>query len=232
MARLESSQFIIQDSAARIGGLSDTYYQIAEESFALFLDDEQNLIPEAGPDDDPTKKLAQEHRMRVAGIKSIVFSAMCLEAAAFDFSAIQLGDNYTEQYLDKLDLVSKWMVITQLVCGRSLKDDGPALNGLRNLARSRNALVHQKSKPFKLDPTNLAGLEKNSNAFPGNVHNAFKSVVLLSLELHELIGHGSVLLRPFEKGIVSSRRELPKIKKVIEECRVIHRGHANKRRAS
>ena len=222
-----SEHLIIQDNSARVGCLSGTYYDIAEEAYALFLAEEENLVSPPGPDEDPTKELEQIHRITIAGIKSIVFSAMCIEAAAFDFSATQLSDSYAEQYLDKLDLVSKWVVIPKLVCGRSLKENGPALNSLRALVRARNALVHQKSLPFKSDGTSLEAIEKASNAFPGNVHNAFKTIVLISLELNEIIGVATAGLPPFEKNIVSSNQCTAQIKRVIERCRVIHRRNSN-----
>ena len=87
--------------------------------------------------------MAQNGRMLTAGLKTIVFAAMCIEAAAFDFAATQLSDSYAQRYLDKLDLVSKWVVVPKLICGRSLKESGPSLNALRVLVRARNALVHQ-----------------------------------------------------------------------------------------
>jgi hypothetical protein len=219
-----SEKLTVQDSWARLGGLSSTYYDIAEAAYDEFLAEEESPIPTPEPDEDPTDVTEQEARLRIAGVKTIVFSAMCIEAAAFDFSAIQLGDSYAEQFLDKLDIVSKWVVVPRLVAAKSLREDGPALNALRVLVRARNALVHQKSLPYDPDGRNLALVAKTSDAFPGNVHNAFKAVVLLSLELNEVLEVPSVGLPPFEKHVRSFRQPPTRVKKVIQRCRVINRG--------
>lgn len=222
-----NENLIVQDSWARVGALSWTYYEIAEQAYALFLTEEENRLPLPSHDEDPMQVMDQKKRVRVAGVKTIVFSAMCIEAAAFDFAAVQLGDSYATQYLDKLDLVSKWVVVPKIVSGKSLKEGGPALNALRMLVRSRNALVHQKSLPFDPEGKYMAAVAKASNAFPDNVHSAFKAVVLLSLELNELLDVVSAGLPPFEKQVVSSNQPTLQIKKVIERCRVIHRDSFN-----
>lgn len=218
-----SEHLLVQTEFVRLGGLSHTYYGIAEEAYELFLIDEKKQLPTPAVDEDPTDTMEQESRMQVAGVKTIVFSAMCIEAAAFDFAAIQLSDAYAEQYLDKLDLVSKWVVVPKLVCGKSLQEDGAALNALRTLVRSRNSLVHQKSLPFDPNGKNLTTVMKATETFPSKVHNAFQAVVLLSLELNELLGVFSVGLPIFEKHVKSFKNFPFHVKHVIERCRVVHR---------
>lgn len=55
-------------------------------------------------------------------VKTNVFSAMALEAAAFDLAAIQLSDKVAANYLDKMDLLGKGMIVPRLICGRSLTE--------------------------------------------------------------------------------------------------------------
>lgn len=220
-----SENLIVQDSFFRLGGLSWTYYDIAEDAYALFLTEESNKLPKPIANVDPTESMEQDRRMRVAGIKTIVFAAMCIEAAAFDFASTQLGDSYAELYLDKLDLISKWVVIPKLVSGKSFQEAGAALNALRILVRARNKLVHQKSMPFDIEGKNLASMLKADEAFPNDVHNAFKAVVLLSLELSQLLGVMTGGLPIFEKHVRSSKESPPNIKYAIERCRVIHSGN-------
>ena len=224
-----SEKVVMQETWARMNALSSTYYDIAHDAYDSFLAEEENLLPIPGENDDPTEVLDQERRVLVAGIKTIVFSSMCIEAAAFDFAASQLGDDYVEKYLDKLDIIAKWVVVPKLISGRTLKEDGPALNGLRILVRSRNGLVHHKSLPYDSDPEGkkIAAAEKASKVFPTNVHNAFKTLILLSLELNELLGVSSVGLPPFEKHVISLPGPSKRIKKVIERCRVIHNRRSN-----
>lgn len=95
---------------------------------------------------------------------SICFSAMALEAFIYDYAARNLGDGYVSQYLDKLDLTSKWLVVPRLITGSVIDSGCQAINLLRELVRERNHLVHSKSKPVSLNPEFLeqvAALHEN-----------------------------------------------------------------------
>lgn len=82
---------------------------------------------------------------------AVTFAAMCLEACIWDYAACNKSKRYTENHLDKLDFVSKWVVIPELLCGTDITkvavENTCLLEGLRNLRKARNALVHPKSKP-------------------------------------------------------------------------------------
>ncbi len=148
---------------------------------------------------------------------------MACEAAIYDLAAIQLGDEYAGNYLDKLDLVAKWVVVPSLICGQALKEKGPAINSLRTLTRTRNALVHHKSIPgFPLgEASSRAGeqLEK----IVKNTGVAFQSVVLLSLELNRVLKTPAGVLHFFEKAVMSlsSSIDRPRIAQEIARCREI-----------
>lgn len=47
----------------------------------------------------------------LGSIVSVVFSALSLEAFINDYASQRLSKSYFDNYLDKLDLVSKWVVI-------------------------------------------------------------------------------------------------------------------------
>ncbi|MGY2397732.1 hypothetical protein [Pseudomonas sp. SDO5271_S396] len=90
---------ILEDTMVR------TFAKNAEGAFDQFLYERANPIsrPKLAHDADVYNE--HENRKSVAGIKTIVFSAMALEAAAFEFATIQLGEPLARRYLDKLDLV-------------------------------------------------------------------------------------------------------------------------------
>lgn len=166
--------------------------------------------------------MKHEHRLREAGIQTIVFAAMCAEAAIFDLAAIHLGDGYAEQHLDKLDLVSKWVVVPQLICGKTLRMNGTAINSLRAMVKARNFLVHHRSLPFDPDPATTANVRKKWAAFPETVHLSYRALVHLSLEVNDVLGVTVGVLPLFEKGIISSAEPSDPVRAVITQCREAH----------
>jgi hypothetical protein len=201
----------------------DTYAKIAEEAFGHFLNEkarsESIVISQA----DSGSMFDHEDRNAVYGIQTIVFSAMAIEAAVFDFAAIQLGDKIAERYLDKMDLLSKWMIVPRLVCGRSLQEDGPAMNGLKGLVIARNALVHHKSREWDIDGKAEQAMHKRWESFEKDqVPNAFKTLILLSLELDALLETTIGPLPGFEKELYAATPRAPLVEKVVQRCREIH----------
>lgn len=221
-----SVQFEVQQTWGRINALAWHYYGIAEEAYDHFLDAKENLVP-LPENADPAEHFASERRLLSASFQTIVFSAMACEAAIYDLAAVQLGDEYTSQYLDKLDLLAKWIVVPSLICGRKLKEDGPAINALRTLVRTRNALVHHKSLPAFPAEEVLPKAEGQLERVVHDTGTAFKTVVLLSLELNQVLGTPAGALPIFEKSVasLSDRATRPRILQVIARCREICARH-------
>jgi len=80
-------------------------------------------------------------------IKAVTFGAMCLESFIYDYAANSFSDTYVRKYLDKLELVSKWVVIPRLTTGKDFPRESKAFEDLRRLIKERNDLVHAKSIP-------------------------------------------------------------------------------------
>ena len=85
-----------------------------------------------------------------AAVIGITFAGMCLEAFFYDYAASKLGDNFTNEHLDKLDLPSKLLIIPRLVCGKGVEKSSPVYEKVKRLSKDRNYLVHFKSKGFEL----------------------------------------------------------------------------------
>jgi hypothetical protein len=79
---------------------------------------------------------------------SIVFSAMTVESYIFDYAARRLSDSCVVDHLEKLDVVSKWVITPMLVTGKPFPKDKFAFELLKRLVANRNSLVHGKSVPF------------------------------------------------------------------------------------
>jgi len=217
--------FQVRDSWIIADSMVETYAEIAEEAFGCFLFEKGNPIPKPQWPSDATAYDQQEARKNVAGIKTIVFSAMALEAAAYEFALIQLGEPLAKTYLDKLDVVGKWVVIPRLVCGRSLREDGPAINGLKGLVAARNALVHHKTKEWDRAGKAEKAMRQRWVSFEADqVPNAFKTLILLSLELNAVLETDGPL-PPFETGWIHATPRNSLVEQVVHRCREVHRNN-------
>lgn len=76
----------------------------------------------------------------------VVFCGLALEAFINDYAIRSLSRNYFNKYLDKLDLMSKWIVIPKLLTGSQLDAGSQPLQDLDWLIKQRNKLVHFKSQ--------------------------------------------------------------------------------------
>ena len=214
--------FHVQESWARMNMLAWSYSEIAESAYDDYLEVVEKAIPLPN-DDDPSEYFKSSRRIRESSFKTIVFSGMACESAIYDLAAIHLGDDYVSKYVDKLDVIGKWVIVPSLICGKSLNTEGAALNSLRSLIRRRNSLVHHKSLPGFGDEDAPKKANKQIEIILDGTHDAFKSVVLLSLELNRIMGVRSGVLPFFEGDTISSSDTVrsTRIEKVIQRCRVI-----------
>jgi hypothetical protein len=127
--------------------------------------------------------------MRHHSASTVVFGAMCLEAFIYDYAAHNISDRYTKKYLDKLDLVSKWVVIPKLVTGKEFPRQSQAFRLLKQLVKARNDLVHYKSRalPTKKEEWGKA-IEEMEKEDEANTVNAYQAVKEVLTELRKLEG--------------------------------------------
>lgn len=203
---------------SRLGGHSHIYCDIAEYEFSQNL--EIMAIYKVEKDEYIRSELKQNYAK--SGIKTIIFSALSLEAGINDYAAWQLGDSYFEKHLSSLDVLSKWIIIPNLICKKSIDKSGPAYCALKKLITARNELVHNKSKNFDLSAPNLMSkLEQRSLNFDANIMNSYRTIVLMSLTMDRLIGNQFNPLKSFDKS-VNLTLEIPSnIVSVINDCKSI-----------
>ncbi len=132
------------------------YYEICSDAFSIvreYRSKVQKMI-DSMPKGDISGWLEKVGPLLDKEVKqesiTIAFAAMCLDACIWDYAACQTSKSYTENHLEKLDFVSKWVIIPELLCGSDItkvKINGTCLlYRLRKLAKARNTLVHSKSK--------------------------------------------------------------------------------------
>ena len=139
---------------ARIFTNSVPFAQIAVKHFLSGEQTHQQLLPFLSQETEAAayQRSLLEPPAEQDFIISICFSAMALEAFIYDYAARNLGDGYVSQYLDKLDLTSKWLVVPRLVTGSAIDPGCQAIYLLKDLVKTRNRLDHSKSKNASFTP--------------------------------------------------------------------------------
>jgi hypothetical protein len=147
-------------SGARNSGIG-TFTEIVRESYKklVALEAQQQEINEklAKPgEENVERKLVSmnlENEINKCVVLVIVFSAIAVEAYIYDYAARNLSDTFVKNYLDKLDPISKWVIIPQLVTGKELSRDHRWFELLNKLFLQRNKIVHEKSSspPVKFE---------------------------------------------------------------------------------
>gem|GEM_PF-3396389 len=213
-----------QEEKSRLGGYSYAYGEFSEKEFSKSIEIEEQWKKEQ----DELIRSDLEDMHFEAGVKTILFAALSVEAAINDYAAWQLGDSYFDKHLSSLDVLSKWVVIPTLVCGKSIDKSGPAYSSLKKLITSRNELAHNKSKHLDISDPNLTEkLEKRSADFDANIYNAYRAIVLLSLTMDKLVGHGYNPLKSFDRKVNLMLNIPENIKRVVNECKsIVARNHS------
>ena len=122
----------------------------------------------------------------------ITFSAMAIEAYIYHYALEHFSGNFTERFLDKLDIVSKWVIIPQLVTGKEFPRDGQAFQLLKELVTERNKIIHHKSVVFPednlLQQERMLEIRDKRNELPDRARKAVKTLDMLADEIHKLDG--------------------------------------------
>ena len=131
---------------ARINSFWWSYFEISSRAKKRFQET-FTLEKEPTLETNPDKCLELRDLRFEYGSQTIVFSAMTMESLINDFAAVSLGDSFFINHLDKLDILSKYVVITQLASQKRFPKEGQAFEHLKFLFSIRNNLIHPKSKP-------------------------------------------------------------------------------------
>jgi len=79
-----------------------------------------------------------------------IFCALTLEAFINSYGISNFSKSYFDNHLDKLNPVSKWLIIPKLVTGRQIRTDGQGYELLIGVFKLRDKLVHYKSRKKKV----------------------------------------------------------------------------------
>lgn len=115
------------------------------------LEDRFNALKdasEADPQADRAELMRVGFQMLRHASTAVVFFVLAMEAYINYYAVMRLGKKYTEQHIDRLDLVSKWVIVPHLALGRRVLPEGETLTNLRKVVRLRNQIAHPKAGPY------------------------------------------------------------------------------------
>ena len=207
---------------ARIGTLTYLYADACERGYDDYLACNERIIEIGEVEYDP-ELWELRRRYDIAGVQTIVFAGMCFESAIYEYAADHLGDAYVKDHIDKLDVLSKWLIVLRLVAGYELRKDQAPYAALKALVSARNGLVHSKSRPLDFENVHaqLIWMNAYDEKHDAAVTNAYRALLFMSMDLESAIG---VLHNPLPSynPEVSPGLHIPlRLKPVVSECRAI-----------
>lgn len=183
-----------------------------EEFFNIALDNYRKIermnseldrkIKKAGkrPDEDEAIQWVAETNDAIGRLALIVivFSALSLEAFINHYGITKLSKGYFENYLDRLDVFSKWIITPRVVTGKRLDPGSRALQDLAWLITARNRFVHYKSRVVKIED-----MKETDFLWHSDAERALATVSNVLLELQAIDGE---VERGWPKSIRTARR--------------------------
>ena len=110
--------------------------------------DELQAVSDADPEADRAELMRVGFKMLRHASTAVVFFVLAMEAYINFYAVMRLGKTYTERYVDRLDLVSKWVVVPHLALGQRVLPEGETLANLRKVVGLRNQIAHPKAGPY------------------------------------------------------------------------------------
>jgi hypothetical protein len=165
-------------------GLMSYFYEIAVEEFESLIKRQAGIesLKKQGEEEYelehnghifPSKRFIEgdkidylERQNSKAVIKIIIFLSTFLESYIWNLSAMTLGQGYTKDYLDKLDMIAKWKIIPKLITTKDLELESRTVEELRRLVKLRNGLIHHKMKDFNPSDHESSMFDEAPNVAP------------------------------------------------------------------
>lgn len=121
-----------------------------------------------------------------SGHITIIFAAMCLEAIINHYAISRTSKSYLENYLDKLEVKSKWIIIPKLICNTEFNRDSQAFELLDKVISLRNNLVHYKSCIIEYTFELSDKIKEEEDKIIAEVKDSIKAMIYVIEELKRI----------------------------------------------
>jgi len=81
---------------------------------------------------------------------TVIFSVATIESYINEYGIQNFSRSYFNNYLDKLDIKSKWVIYPKLVTGKQIDTSSKTFESLEKLISLRNRLVHDKTRKKRI----------------------------------------------------------------------------------
>lgn len=136
-------------------GMNGLFVEIAKKNNELLIKIDKKLKEynqmDIVSDDSDYEKCMLKIKEDEAITQTIVFTALAVESYIYDYGARNLGDRIMSENLDKLDVLSKWIIIPRMVTGKSLDKSKRSYMNLKKLVKARNRIIHNKSSEINME---------------------------------------------------------------------------------
>ncbi len=111
-------------------------------------DEIEKMMNKDQPDESWPKFFIATERAMESGVILIMAAGAWLEQVINDCANTFLDADWYEEHLDSLRTATKWTLLPYLCQNKPISENDPAINGLREFIKARNALVHHKRRDF------------------------------------------------------------------------------------
>ena len=127
-----------------------TFFSIAINNFSqlkILITERNSRAKKHNISDDDIDFICEKNdAIQRYAMKTVVFSIMSIESFINNYGIENFSRSYFDNYLDKLDIKSKWVIYPRLVTGKQIDTDSQAFELLGKTIALRNRLVHDKAR--------------------------------------------------------------------------------------
>lgn len=128
-----------------------------------------------------------QHARFESGVVTLLSATSLLERVLYEFASRYMHFQSYESHLDRLKLETKWIMLPKLCAGIVVDEDSSEINELRQLIKSRNAIVHPKIQFIRADSSVVPNNDKELARFHIACKNARRTVDSLFAVLNKAV---------------------------------------------